>query len=121
MNLTVENMTFCIYTPNFPENRGELDVSILRRYAMKEANKWAQYLPYAVLAINSSHSESTGASAYELLHGTPMLDPIDLQITSPAKFTTKEHRVAHVYWKNQLMKIRSLARDKMFKAKSIQK
>ena len=114
-------------SPYTPQANGMVErvnstlLSILRRYAMKEANKWAQYLPYAVLAINSSHSESTGASAYELLHGTPMLDPIDLQITSPAKFTTKEHRVAHVYWKNQLMKIRSLARDKMFKAKSIQK
>jgi len=114
-------------TPYSPASNGMVEkanrtlLSILRRYAMKEANKWAHYLPYAAMAINSACSETTGSSPFELLHGVVMREAIDLQITKPATFVAKEQETAHRYWTTHLGKIRSLARDQIFKAKSAQK
>ena len=88
---------------------------------MKEPHKWAHYLPYAVLAMNSAISESSDASPFELIHGIPMKQAIDIQIPQPVKFVTNDQRDAHKYWSTQLIKIRSLARDRLFKAKTKQK
>ena len=110
-----------------PESNGQVErfnrtiLSILNRYAMKEPNKWANYLQYAVMAINSSISETTKLSAYEVLHGIKMLEPIDLQIKQPPKFVAKNHQEAYQYWSTQLKKIRDLARDRLFKSKVTQK
>ena len=114
-------------TPYSPSSNGLVEkanrtlLAILRRYAMKESQKWARYLPYAVMTINSACSEATGYSPFELLHGVTMREAIDLQIDKPATFTTKEQQEAHIYWSVQLQKIRSLARNMLFKAQSTQK
>ena len=46
---------------------------------MKESQKWAHYLPYAGMGINTACSESTGYSPFELLHGVTMRVAIDLE------------------------------------------
>ena len=89
---------------------------------MKEPSKWANYLPYAVLAIlNSSISETTQKTPYELIHGIAMREAIDLQIQPPSKFTTKDQQTAYQYWETQLKQIRSIARDRLLKNKISQK
>ena len=114
-------------TPYSPASNGMIErtnrtlLSILRRYAMKEPSKWANYLPYAVLAINSSISETKQKTPYELIHGIAMREAIDLQIQPPSKFTTKDQQTAYQYWETQLKQIRSIARDRLLKNKISQK
>ena len=50
-----------------------------------------------------------------------MREDIDIQIDKPATFTTKEQQEADPYWGVQLQKIRSLARNMIFKSQSTQK
>ena len=122
--LDIENIFTTPYSPasnGMVERTNRTLISILCRYAMKEANKWAHYLPYAVLAMNSAISESTKVSPFEMIHGIPMREAIDIQIPQPSQFVTKDHKLAHKYWSTQLGKIRSLARDRLFRAKVIQK
>ena len=114
-------------TPYSPSSNGMVEktnrtlLSILRRYAMKEASKWALYLPYAVMAINSAMTETTKLSPFEMIHGVEMREAIDLQLPTPPKFITNDHQAAYNYWQAHLKKIRSLARDKLFQAKLNQK
>ena len=122
--LGINSIYICPYTPNsngMIERSNRSLISILSKYAMHEPHKWAHYLPFAVLAMNSAISESSDASPFELIHGIPMKQAIDIQIPPPVKFVTKDQRAAHKYWSTQLMKIRSLARDQLYKAKTKQK
>ena len=114
-------------TPYSPSSNGMVEItnrtilSILRRLAMKEASKWVVYLPYAVMALNSAYSETTGFSPFELLHGVPMRETIDLQIMKPNRFVTRDYKIAYDYWSSQIKKLRSIGRDRLLKSKKIQK
>ena len=114
-------------TPYTPSSQGMVEkanrtiLAILRRYAMNEANQWSTYLPYVVLAINSAHTETAKRSPFELIHGVPMKEPIDIQLPIHPKFVAKDEEAAFKYWNTHLTKIRNIAKYNLQGAKLTQK
>ena len=84
---------------------------------MKETTKWAHYLPSAVMAMNIS--ETTKFSLFELIHGVTMREVIVLQIEQYKQKVTKDQQMTSDYWRTELRKIISLARDRLYKSKTL--
>ena len=86
-----------------PSSNGECEIfnksilSILRKLAKDEPKKWSSMVPYAVMAINSRVNDTTSYSAFQLMHGISMLDPLDLQLPYiPDNVTKSKQQIPNV-------------------------
>ena len=110
-----------------PSSNGECEIfnksilSILRKLAKDEPKKWSSMVPYAVMAINSRVNDTTSYSAFQLMHGVSMLDPLDLQLPYIPDNVTKSKQQAYKYWSDNLQHIRNIAAQNINDAKKKQK
>ena len=110
-----------------PSSNGECEIfnksilSILRKLAKDEPKKWSSMVPYAVMAINSRVNDTTSYSAFQLMHGVSMLDPLDLQLPYIPDNVTKSKQQAYKYWSDNLQHIRNIAAQNINEAKKKQK
>ena len=122
--INVKSRRTTVYTPS-SNSQAEITnrniLNILRRLTRQEPKKWHTYIPYVVMAINSTVSESTKFSPFFLMHGTRMLDIIDFQLPHVPNNVSKTKQQAYQYWLNQLTQIRQQAKINIDLAKERQK
>ena len=96
-------------------------LSILRKLTKDEPKKWSTLVPYAVMAINSSVSETTKYTPYYLVHGIQTRDILDMQLPYIADNIAVNEQQAYAYWFENLKKVRKFAAENIRNAKEIQK
>ena len=85
-------------------------------------NKWLQNLAYVPYVINTSVSESTGHTPFNLiLFGVEATGILDLYFPDKPDNVTKNLEHAYKYWFDNLTLLRKVARENNVRAKYIQK
>ena len=103
------------------ERQNSTILGILRRYCMNDPKTWSQYLSYVTLCINSTKSSSTGYTPFELMHGSLMMSPLQLELPKPTTHTNKDQESAYQQWYTNLAKMREIASDILKYHKQVQK
>src|SRR4030095_9040159 len=84
-NYKVHRIVVSAYHPQangLVERGHDAIVNSLSKYCSQNPGKWVEYLPLALWADRISVRRSTGYSAFELLHGSDCLLPIDISLPS---------------------------------------
>jgi len=103
------------------ESRNKVVNDVLRRVCLDQPQRWSQMLPWATLAINSTHSESTGFSPFEVLHNVPCRSLLDIQLPQPPMEWHKDDKAAYEKWQKELEHIRKLTQKNLALAQTRQK
>ena len=96
-------------------------ISILRKFVQNEPKKWSIYLPYVAHVINSSVSETTKFSPFNILFGTEMKSVLDFSFPIAPENVPKNSKQAYKYWNDHIGLIRKIAQDNMIVAQDVQK
>ena len=117
-------------TPYHPQGDGQVErlnkslVKILCKLISDHRRDWADFVPKAVLAYNTSVHESTGFTPYRLMFGREAILPLDAVLkleTSPPQGEGQSYPDYVVQQKKQLEETERLARENLKRAQKTQK
>ena len=117
-------------TPYHPQGDGQVErlnksfVKILSKLISDHRRDWADFVPKAVLAYNTSVHESTGYTPYRLMFGREAILPLDTALnleTSPIQGSALTYPEYVNKQKQQLAKTEQLARENLRRAQKSQK
>ena len=117
-------------TPYHPQGDGQVErlnkslVKILCKLISDHRRDWADFVPKAVLAYNTSVHESTGFTPYRLMFGREAILPLDAVLkleTSPPQGGGQSYPDYVVQQKKQLEETERLARENLKRAQKTQK
>ena len=117
-------------TPYHPQGDGQVErlnkslVKILCKLISDHRRDWADFVPKAVLAYNSSVHESTGFTPYRLMFGREAILPLDAVLkleTSPPQRGVQSYPDYVVQQKKQLEETEHLVRENLKRAQKTQK
>ena len=117
-------------TPYHPQGDGQVErlnkslVKILCKLISDHRRDWADFVPKAVLAYNTSVHESTGFTPYRLMFGREAILPLDAVLkleTSPPQRGVQSYPDYVVQQKKQLEETEHLVRENLKRAQRTQK
>ena len=117
-------------TPYHPQGDGQVErlnkslVKILCKLISDHRRDWADFVPKAVLAYNTSVHESTGFTPYRLMFGREAILPLDAVLkleTSPPQRGGQSYPDYVVQQKKQLEETEHLVRENLKRAQKTQK
>ena len=117
-------------TPYHPQGDGQVErlnkslVKILCKLISDHRRDWADFVPKAVLAYNTSVHESTGSTPYRLMFGREPILPLDAVLkleTSPPQRGMQSYPDYVVQQKKQLEVTEHLVRENLKRAQRTQK
>ena len=117
-------------TPYHPQGDGQVErlnkslVKILSKLISDHRRDWADFVPKAVLAYNTSVHESTGFTPYRLMFGREAILPVDALLrfeTTPSQGSTRTYPDYVVEQKQQLEETEQIVRENLKRAQRSQK
>ena len=117
-------------TPYHPQGDGQVErlkkslVKILCKLISDHRRDWADFVPKAVLAYNTSVHESTGFTPYRLMFGREAILPLDAVLkleTSPPQRGGQSYPDYVVQQKKQLEETEHIVRENLKRAQKTQK
>ena len=117
-------------TPYHPQGDGQVErlnkslVKILSKLISDHRRDWADCLPKALLAYNTSVHESTGFTPYRLMFGREAILPLDAALkldASPLSGSAKTYPEYVVQQKRQVEETERLVRENLKRAQKSQK
>ena len=117
-------------TPYHPQGDGQVErlnkslVKILCKLISDHRRDWADFVPKAVLAYNTSVHKSTGFTPYRLMFGREAILPLDAVLkleTSPHQRGVQSYPDYVVQQKKQLEETEHLVRENLKRAQKTQK
>ena len=113
-----------VYKPSsngLVERMNRTIIVILRKLVKDYPNKWSQNLAYVTYVINTSVSESSGHTPFNLIFGVEATGILYLCFPDKPDNVPKNLEYAYKYWFDNLTLLRKLARENNVRAKEIQK
>ena len=117
-------------TPYHPQEDGQVErlnkslVKILSKLISDHRRDWADFVPKAVLAYNTSVHESTGFTPYRLMFGREAILPLDALLrleTTPSQGSARTYPDYVVEQKQQLEETEQIVRENLKRAQRSQK
>ena len=117
-------------TPHHPQGDGQVErldkslVKILSKLISDHRRDWADFVPEAVLAYNTSVHESTGFTPYRLMFGREAILPLDALLrfeTTPSEGSAQTYPDYVVEQKQQLEETEQIVRENLKRAQKSQK
>ena len=117
-------------TPYHPQGDGQVErlnkslVKILSKLISDHRRDWADFVPKAVLAYNTSVHESTGFTPYRLMFGREAILPLDALLgleTTPSQGVVQTYPDFVVEQKQQLEETEQIVRENLKRAQKLQK
>ena len=117
-------------TPYHPQGDGQVErlnkslVKILSKLISDHRRDWADFVPKAVLAYNTSVHESTGFTPYRLMFGREAILPLDALLrleTTPSQGSARTYPDYVVEQKQQLEETEQVVRENLKRAQKLQK
>ena len=117
-------------TPYHPQGDGQVErlnkslVKILSKLISDHRRDWADFVPKAVLAYNTSVHESTGFTPYRLMFGREAILPLDAVLkldTSPPQRGAQSYPDYVIQQKKQLEETEHIVRENLKRAQKTQK
>ena len=117
-------------TPYHPQGDGQVErlnkslVKILSKLISDHRRDWADFVPKAVLAYNTSVHESTGFTPYRLMFGREAILPLDAVVkldTSPPQRGAQSYPDYVIQQKKQLEETEHIVRENLKRAQKTQK
>ena len=117
-------------TPYHPQGDGQVErlnkslVKILSKLISDHRRDWADFVPKAVLAYNTSVHESTGFTPYRLMFGREAILPLDALLrleTTPSQGSARTYPNYVVEQKQQLEETEQIVRENLKRAQRSQK
>ena len=117
-------------SPYHPQGDGQVErlnkspVKILSKLISDHRRDWADFVPKAVLAYNTSVHESTGFTPYRLMFGREAILPLDALLrleTTPSQGSARTYPDYVVEQKQQLEETEQIVRENLKRAQRSQK